>query len=289
MIGRCRTQGYQQYRKLFQLSKTSIITPVYNGEAFINRHYESVVSTVKSEFEIIYIDNNSADCSVQFIEALMACDNRVRLFHCKIQGTSAARNVGLSNSKGSVLCFLDVDDLFYDDVVNRQISLADSGIPSQCFVEIDKAGETAPIWKSETDYNFYLNFGNQAPFSSFVTPFSQIRFNEAMQTSEDWLYIVENRKYFGRIFLVHSVGRKYNSTTGFSSRISEDELLLTHARAIAYFYSIHLEDAFHFLSRLYYNKTYKRLGFLETVKLVQQFFGLRNYKSIYRLMRLFLV
>src|SRR5690606_2773626 len=96
----------------------SIIIPVYNGEAFIKKAYEFILSQEIIDIEIIYVDNNSKDNSIEEIKKLQVLDKRVMLFQQPIQGAAAARNMGLEKAIGQYIYMLDVDDQVYPGALN---------------------------------------------------------------------------------------------------------------------------------------------------------------------------
>ena len=91
----------------------SIIIPVYNGAAFIKKSYDFILSQELTDIEVIYVDNNSKDKSIEEIKKLQILDKRVVLFLQPIQGAAAARNMGIENSNGHYIYMLDVDDQVY--------------------------------------------------------------------------------------------------------------------------------------------------------------------------------
>ena len=88
----------------------SIIVPVYNVENMIKRCVESIKAQTFSDFELILIDDGSKDKSGEICDAYEKTDNRIIAVHQQNQGSSAARNKGLSMARGTYLVFIDSDD-----------------------------------------------------------------------------------------------------------------------------------------------------------------------------------
>lgn len=88
----------------------SIIVPVYNVERVIERCIKSIISQTYSNWELILVDDGSQDCSKNICDDYAQKDNRIKVFHQKNQGPSAARNAGIKAAKGEQLCFIDSDD-----------------------------------------------------------------------------------------------------------------------------------------------------------------------------------
>lgn len=100
----------------------SVVIPVYNGEDFIQKSYESIINQDISDFEIIYVNNNSSDNSRKKIVQLSENDSRIKLLDQKKQGAAAARNMGIANAQGDYVYIFDVDDEIYPDALNKMIS-----------------------------------------------------------------------------------------------------------------------------------------------------------------------
>ena len=90
--------------------KISIIIPVYNVGEYIRQCVESALSQTYTDFEIILIDDGSAEASGSASDRFSLEDARVVTIHQKNAGVSAARNVGLQLATGSFVVFLDGDD-----------------------------------------------------------------------------------------------------------------------------------------------------------------------------------
>lgn len=98
----------------------SIIVPIYNKEKYI----DDIISTVKMQtyknWEIIFIDDASTDTSVKQIESKLS--DKIKL--CKFKhnkGVSQARNEGIALAQGEYIAFLDADDLWRKDKLQKQI------------------------------------------------------------------------------------------------------------------------------------------------------------------------
>lgn len=88
----------------------SIIIPVYNAEKYLRICLDSVLKQSFSNFELLLINDGSSDSSGRICDEYMQKDRRVKVFHKKNGGVSAARNLGLAHANGAWLCFIDSDD-----------------------------------------------------------------------------------------------------------------------------------------------------------------------------------
>lgn len=93
----------------------SVVSPVYNGSAYLTPFLQSVLNQSFSDFELIMVDDGSTDDSVQIIQTYQEKDARIHLIRQNHQGAGSARNIGLSHVKGQYIIFLDSDDWFNED------------------------------------------------------------------------------------------------------------------------------------------------------------------------------
>jgi CDP-glycerol glycerophosphotransferase len=110
------------------MARLSVVVPVYDAEAYLHEALESVARQTLRDFEVIMVDDGSADQSTRIAEAFAARDGRFRLLHQDHQGQGPARNLGIQHATGDYLAFFDADDLLpphaYDLLVG---SLAATG------------------------------------------------------------------------------------------------------------------------------------------------------------------
>lgn len=106
------------------MPKVSVLMPVYNGEKYIARAIDSVLSQSFRDFELLVIDDGSIDKSAEIISSYK--DRRVRyLAHPINLGLSAARNRAIEASSGEYLAWLDSDDVSLPHRLLRQAALLD--------------------------------------------------------------------------------------------------------------------------------------------------------------------
>ena len=100
----------------------SVIVPVYNGARSLDRSLRSVLSQTLPDFELIVVDDCSTDESVDILRSYQALDERVRVLATATNsGPGVARNVGLENARGRFIAFLDSDDFWMRDKLEKQI------------------------------------------------------------------------------------------------------------------------------------------------------------------------
>ena len=102
----------------------SVIIPTYNRENFIGRALVSVLSQTYRDMEIIVVDDGSFDDTYGVVKKLAGSEAPLRyLAHEKNRGAQAARNSGISVAAGDYIAFLDSDDEWLPDKLERQMSL----------------------------------------------------------------------------------------------------------------------------------------------------------------------
>ncbi len=102
----------------------SIVTPMFNAEAYVSQTIESVLSQTYSNWEMIIVDNYSTDKSKEIVHEYCKKDNRIKLVKLDYNsgGPARPRNVGIKNSKGDFIAYLDADDLWQKDKLEKQLN-----------------------------------------------------------------------------------------------------------------------------------------------------------------------
>ncbi len=99
----------------------SVIVPVYQGEAFLNRSLECVGRQTFEDWELLVVDNGSTDGTVALARAWESRNwhRRFRLLVEPFRGPGAARNAGIMAAEGEWIAFLDADDVWYPAKLER--------------------------------------------------------------------------------------------------------------------------------------------------------------------------
>lgn len=102
----------------------SVIIPNYNSSKFISRTVESVLRQTYDNFELIIVDDASSDDSVSIIRKFIKKDNRINLINLDKNSGGPAKptNEGLKIAKGNFIAFLDADDQWLPDKLERQLN-----------------------------------------------------------------------------------------------------------------------------------------------------------------------
>ena len=101
----------------------SIIMPSYNASRFITESIKSVIVQTYQNWELLIADDCSKDSSVEVIKKRIDKDQRIKLFSLlKNVGAAAARNVAIEHANGQYIAFLDSDDVWEPEKLERQLA-----------------------------------------------------------------------------------------------------------------------------------------------------------------------
>jgi glycosyltransferase involved in cell wall biosynthesis len=106
------------------MPKVSVITPVYNGESYIDTAINSLLSQTLQDWELIVVDDGSTDSTPQILEKFK--DQRIRIIRQQNAGEARARNVGLHNVTGEYVALLDADDFYFPTALEELSAFLDS-------------------------------------------------------------------------------------------------------------------------------------------------------------------
>lgn len=136
--------------------KVSIIIPVYNAENYLIQCLKSVTNQTLQDVEIIFVDDGSIDGSYDILTEYAKKDSRIRVIQQGKLNAGAARNAGLQIASGEYLSFLDVDDIFCLDMLEKAYKHAEETstdivlFRSGIYYEETKSYENAE-WRINTD------------------------------------------------------------------------------------------------------------------------------------------
>ncbi|MEQ8428671.1 MAG: glycosyltransferase family A protein [Gammaproteobacteria bacterium] len=103
----------------------TVIIPAYNREKTVTRCLKSAMAQTHANLEILVIDDGSSDSTANLVRDLARSDERVRLIMLEYnKGAQHARNKGIQNARGAWIAFLDSDDYFLCDSVEKRLACA---------------------------------------------------------------------------------------------------------------------------------------------------------------------
>ena len=105
------------------MPKVSVIIPTYNREDYISETIQSVLEQTYKDFEIIVVDDGSSDNTKKNLEKF---EKRIKLIIQTNSERAIARNNGVKNSSGEYLAFVDSDDIWIKDKLEKQVKILDN-------------------------------------------------------------------------------------------------------------------------------------------------------------------
>lgn len=149
---------------MYNNKTVSVITPVYNCEKYIGETIESALSQTYQDIEIILVDDCSTDKSSEIIEDYVKRYPNKIVYHKqeKNMGAAVARNTALDIAKGRYVAFLDSDDLWHPEKIEKQLWLMKKNDVAICYAAIEMINEENNLIKEKrkvkerVDYKFLL-------------------------------------------------------------------------------------------------------------------------------------
>lgn len=117
----------------------SIVIPVHNTEAYIEDTILSIKSQTYQDWELILVDDGSTDASRARMESFLCDKIRLVTFE-KAHGAAFARNAGIQKAEGRYLAFLDADDLWDPEKLERQLKFCEETHAGFTFTGYEFAG-----------------------------------------------------------------------------------------------------------------------------------------------------
>lgn len=182
----------------------SIITPCYNSEGFITETINSVISQDYKQWELIIVDDKSTDETCKIVENFMQLHRNIRLIQLENNGGVAnARNVGLKETNGKYIAFLDSDDVWLKEKLSKQVAYMEEKSLPMSFCAYNRINEEGDIISKKIEVPFNVNYNqllshNVIIFSTSMTLKSAIgdlKFKKAGH--EDWIFWLDLFKKCG--------------------------------------------------------------------------------------------
>lgn len=112
----------------------SVIIPAYNAEDFIREAIQSVLHQTVHPAEIIVVDDGSTDATAEVVHSFEGAVPGIRYLHQGNSGVSVARNLGLDVASGDLIAFLDADDRWRPNMIERQVELLETDPALTCAI-----------------------------------------------------------------------------------------------------------------------------------------------------------
>lgn len=217
----------------------SVITPMYNGEKYIEKTINSVLKQTYPKWEMIIVDDGSEDSGAGIVEGYIKQDDRIRLIKQPNAGSAAARNNALRNAGGQYISFLDSDDLWDNEFLETQIKFLkekSASIVFSSYRRIDEKGQRKLkpyIVPSEVTYYDLLK---TCSISCLTVVYDkdvvgEHFFKEELRSLRDdfafWLQMLKRVKIaYGNKKVLASYRVFKNSTTGSKKKVIKPQFLV---------------------------------------------------------------
>ena len=204
-------------------SLISIIVPVYNTEKTFNRCVDSILNQTFQDWELLLIDDGSTDRSGELCDEYAAKDQRIKVFHKENEGVSVARNLGIKESTGEYITFIDADDevikdylaILYEniqqsDIVffffqwiytdNSKLVILLNNFYSEERISIEK--EMSLLMNNKVGYDLF-GFTCNKIFRSYIIKKNNIRFVKDLAISEDEVFTLDYCRYVKKLKVIN--------------------------------------------------------------------------------------
>ena len=220
----------------------SIVIPVYNTKIiYLAKCFDSITNQSFADFEVLVVDSSTDSSTSLFVNSYLKTDNRFRLLHCD-RGVSKQRNLGIDNSKGKYIAFVDSDDRISSNYLEMLLCTLISSKSDIAYPKLIKerykdniviGTETIicqPLVKKIDKYCFFEN----TPENGLVNPvklyrkdlINQVRFDEQLSYGEDMMFNYELSKkgffavycenalyYFSADTTINSANKRLNKSS----------------------------------------------------------------------------
>ena len=176
----------------------SVIMPAYNAAMFIEESINSVVGQTYINWELIIVDDGSTDATKAIIQSFIKKDSRICYVYQQNGRQGKARNTGIAQAKSSLIAFLDADDIWVKDMLEKQLALINESHADLVFgyihhLDIESSYNSAaakPTYNSLDGYNGFKELlkGNYIPIFTVLTFKDSILNAGGFKTSEQLQY-----------------------------------------------------------------------------------------------------
>ena len=221
----------------------SIIIPIYNGEAYIDKCVSCIKNQTYTNFEVLFIDDGSKDSTAFLCDQIAMEDKKFRVIHKLNGGVSSARNLGISNALYDYITFVDVDDYIEPQYIENLVKV-------DADVVIGGAKIMPPkneIIKYENGIYDRTNIGKKISNNIFTIPFFtpwaklyktkilkdfNIKFDEKIIFSEDTIFFFEYLAKCNSFVFIGATDYCHYLSDIFKYKMSNDDIVYRANRLI---------------------------------------------------------
>ena len=230
----------------------SVIIPLYNAEKYISETIESVINQTYENWELLVVDDCSTDNSREIVKSFKQKDSRIRLIESEINfgGPARPRNIGIDNSQGEYIAFLDADDVWLKNKLEIQLNLLIENnnfdlLDANAYT-IDEKSKKLGVLRIKKVYKilkYFFKKKNILILSNFVNINTILMKNQNLPrfkedknliAIEDWMFWIENLQEGKKIYLCDEYLINYRIVSNSISNRNSD----IGYRKIFYMYSL---------------------------------------------------
>ena len=239
----------------------SIIIPVYNTEKYLRECMDSVVNQAYKELEIICINDGSTDKSLEILKEYRDKDDRIKIINTANKGASFARNLGIQESNGEFIVFIDSDDCINLDFCKNSLEnqrKTNSDIVCGRRILLDVNGKEKCNWVSKEDISYYpileydlfsqYHMITDKLFKSSIIKKNKLAFDITLNYGEDSLFLTQYLTHCNIItsshdsnYIAHENGVSLSRNPKYKERIRRQRkiVLMKNRRIIAEYKKTH--------------------------------------------------
>ncbi|MBR4447708.1 glycosyltransferase [Methanobrevibacter sp.] len=233
--------------------KVSVIVPVYNASQYISKTLDSIITQDFDGFEIIVVDDGSTDDSLEIINHCLGdCKIPHKVIHQENKGVSVARNVGIDESQGDYLVFVDADDYISK---NHLSSLYNGKTDFSLTLYAKKEGEKL------TNLDTYPQ--------NLISTYDFIKMELNMQITFNFFQLMYKADIIKNNNIKFTPGTIYGEDTEFAHKALNygDEIAINNE--VTYYYVQHSDSAIK-------TSEYKRFGIVKIFEGIGEFYRKNN-------------
>lgn len=228
--------------------KISVVIPTYNRADSILKTIDSVLVQTFHDFEILIIDDGSEDNTKEIIENLNS--PKIKYIYQENAGASSARNTGIKNSEGEFIAFLDSDDTWFPEKLEKQLNVFEH---NKNIDIVYSAFEWIQVRIDKKEINRYKNYEKKEDFVKFllcemlpICPISMMKktvfdkvgvFDENLVVSEDWDLCLRFVSEFNFYYLDEVLTSFYRHNKSLSATADFEKVKKTHLIVLERFFN----------------------------------------------------
>ncbi|AMC94022.1 hypothetical protein AOC36_08490 [Erysipelothrix larvae] len=214
--------------------KYSIIIPVFNSEKHIERCLLSIIANNFDDYEVIIVDDGSIDRTAALCETIIREHNTIKYVRKENGGASSARNVGIKQSKGDYILFVDSDDEVNQSYFKHLDKILEADKETDMILfNIDPEStlaKTKPAFTKHELYKALISYEYNAPWNKCylgsIIRDQNIVFDEQVVFGEDLLFFIQYYAYVNHPHALyeHIYIQHMNPESITNSKLKFDEL-----------------------------------------------------------------